>query len=76
MAVGDRVEYLLPCGHRSAGVACFQCAIDEFIAAARAAETPADEEKPVALGAVPRFMTITVVDPPHVLRFDARRPRR
>jgi hypothetical protein len=61
----ERFEYLLPCGHRSAGLACFQCALEEFLAAERAADRP----EPPAASPVPRELTISVADPPHVQRF-------
>ena len=70
MGVQERLEYLLPCGHKSAGLACFQCALDEFLAAERAA----DRLEPPAAADVPRELTIAVGDPPHVQRFAA--PRR
>ena len=72
MATQERLEFLLPCGHKSAGLACFQCAVEEFLAADRAARKP----EPVMPMAVPRELTIAVTYPPHVQRFAAARRRR
>ena len=71
MATIDRLEYLLPCGHKSAGPVCFLCACEVFAAGERAA----DKLKPVIPMAVPRELTITVTYPPHTRRFAAR-PRK
>ena len=69
MVTGERLEYLLPCGHRSAGLACFQCAVEEYLAADQAAR----RLEPAMPVAIPRELTITVACPPHVQRFTARR---
>jgi hypothetical protein len=68
MAVGERLEYLLPCGHKSVSLACFHCAIEEFLLEERAA----DKLKPAVAVTVPHELIITVVDPPHVQRFGIR----
>ena len=68
---GERLEYLLPCGHKSVGLVCFPCACEAFAAAERAA----DKLKPVIPRAVRYELTITVMHPPHTRRFAAR-PRR
>ena len=68
----ERFQYLLPCGHMSAGLACFQCVVDDYLAAERAAE----QREPARPTAVPRELTITVAHPPHVKRFGAPRYRR
>jgi hypothetical protein len=65
-------EYLLPCGHKSAGLACFQCAAEEYQAAERAAEKLAPRVKL----RVPQEMTIAVTDPPHLQRFAVPRRRK
>ena len=72
MAPDERLEYLLPCGHRSAGLACFQCAFEEFAAGERAAAA----QMPGRPVPVPRELTITVSHPPHVRRFVARGSKR
>jgi len=72
MATGERFEYLLPCGHKSAGLVCFHCAVEAYLADQRAA----DRLKPVIPAAVPPQLTIPVTDPPHVQRFAARSRRR
>ena len=72
MIPGEGFEYLLPCGHKSAGLVCFQCAVEEFLADQRAA----DRLKPVVPVAVPHELAIHVTDPPHVQRFGARSRRR
>ena len=68
MATEERFEYLLPCGHKSAGLVCFQCAVEAFLADQRAA----DRLKPVMRVAIPNELAIPVTDPPHVQRFAAR----
>jgi hypothetical protein len=65
MAVGERLEYLLPCGHKSVSLVCFHCALEEFLRDERAGEEP----KPALAVTVPRELTITVADPPHIQRF-------
>ena len=72
MATGERLEYLLACGHTSVGLVCFHCAVDAFVAAETAAEKP----KPAAPRAVPRELTITIAHPPHIRRFAVRGGRR
>jgi len=72
MATGERLEYLLPCGHKSAGLVCFHGAVEEYLADERAT----DRLKPVIPVAVPHQLTIAVTDPPHVQRFAARSRRR
>jgi len=72
MATEERFEYLLPCGHKSAGLACFECAVEEYLAAERAAESL----KPAAAVSVPRELTMTVTHPPHIQRFAAPRRKR
>ena len=72
VATGERFEYLLPCGHKSAGLVCFHCAVEEFLAEERAAE----KLKPVTRVAIPHELTIAVTYPPHVQRFAARGRRR
>jgi hypothetical protein len=68
-AVGsdERLEYRLPCGHDSAGPACFQCVLEDYLATERGAERlePRIEQR------VPRQLTIAVADPPQILRFAA-----
>ena len=68
----ERFQYLLPCGHMSAGLACFQCVVEDYLAAERAAE----KREPGSRAAVPRELTITVAHPPHVQRFGIPRPKR
>ena len=72
MVSTERFEYLLPCGHKSAGLVCFQCAVEDYLADQRAA----DRQKPAVRVAVPNALTIAVTDPPHVQRFAARSRRR
>jgi hypothetical protein len=72
MAVVERLEYLLPCGHKSVSLACFHCAVEEFLLAERAA----DKLKPAVAVTVPHELTITVLNPPHVRRFTVRGRRR
>jgi hypothetical protein len=72
MAVGERLEYLLPCGHKSVGLVCFHCAVEEFLLDERAAE----KLKPAVAVTVPNELTITVAHPPHVQRFAVRGRRR
>ena len=72
MAAEERFEYSLPCGHKSAGHLCFQCAVEEYLADQRAAE----RLRPVVRVAVPHELAIAVTDPPHVQRFAARSRRR
>ena len=72
LSAGDRLEYLLPCGHRSAGPVCFLCARDAFAGQIQSA----DEPRPRGPVAVPRELTISVTYPPHIRRFAARRRRR
>jgi hypothetical protein len=72
MAVGERLEYLLPCGHKSVSLVCFHCAVEEFLRDERAA----DKLKPAVAATVPHELTVTVADPPHIQRFAARRRRR
>ena len=72
MTAGETFEYLLPCGHKSAGLVCFHCAVEAFLADERAA----DKLKPVIPVAVPHELTIAVTYPPHVQRFAARGRRR
>ena len=74
-AAGERFEYLLPCGHKSAGLVCFRCASDEFVADERD-EGAGDRPKPRIPMAVQRELTVTVLYPPHVRRFAARRRKR
>ena len=69
MLAEERFEYLLPCGHKSAGLHCFQCAVEEYLAAERAAAGP----EPTMPVPVPRELTIAVTHPPHVQRFAIRR---
>lgn len=72
MAAGERLEYLLPCGHKSPGFVCFHCAVEEYLAD----ERTADRLKPAVKAAVPHELTINVTYPPHVQRFAARSRRR
>jgi hypothetical protein len=72
MATAERFEYLLPCGHKSAGLICFHCAVEAYLADERAAE----RLKPATRAAVPHELTIKVTDPPHVRRFVATSRRR
>ncbi len=65
MGDGERFEYHLPCGHRSTGLTCFQCAAEEYLAAERAAE----RLEPRAMARVPRELAIAVTDPPQIQRF-------
>lgn len=67
-----RFEYPLPCGHKSTGLVCFQCAAEEYLAAARAAERLEPRVRP----RIPNELAIAVTDPPHVQRFAAPRRRR
>jgi hypothetical protein len=71
MATEERLEYLLPCGHKSAGLACFECAVEEYLARERAV----DSVEPVAAAGVPRELTMKVTHPPHIQRFGCRRKR-
>ena len=68
----ERFQYLLPCGHMSAGLACFQCVVDEYLAA----ECAAEQRAPVPSAGVPRQLTITVAHPPHVRRYGVPRHTR
>jgi hypothetical protein len=68
MAMGERLEYLLPCGHKSVSLVCFHCAVEEFLLDERAA----DKLKPAVAVTVPHELTIAVADPPHVQRFAVR----
>ncbi len=72
MSGEDRFEYLLPCGHKSAGLACFQCAVEEYLAAERAAE----RLEPTVPMRVPNELAIAVTDPPQIQRFAIPRRRR
>ena len=72
MTTAERFEYLLPCGHKSTGLACFQCAVEEYLADQSAAE----KLKPVIPMSVPNQLVIPVADPPHVQRFAAGSRRR
>jgi hypothetical protein len=71
-AMGERLEYLLPCGHKSVSLVCFHCAVEEFLRDERAA----DKLKPAVAVTVPHELTLTVADPPHIQRFTVRRRRR
>ena len=68
----ERLEYLLPCGHKSTGLACFQCAVEEYLAAERAAE----RLEPGVAARIPRELTIAVTHPPQIRRFAAPRRRK